>query len=256
MKRIFGNCKKNYIHFFGSGYQIVIFHWIKKLSKYNIITQHPSAPSGTYPKIDKTIKSKIRNLITKIFLQIDTEILIDSGRWAFELKPSFYEKNKIFIKPYKEPNRACLRPIKEKILKEFKSNSYLLILEDLVPLDRTNSKHITKVTNQVITKIGTINCIVKPHPRLKKLYGISRETKQIPNYIPSEFLTSDTWKAVIGVESQSLIEFSKYTTTISLLNLYTYKDRHVQENLISWLKTMSNNRIKFPKTINELEKLL
>ena len=245
----------NHIFFFGSGYHLTIFHWLHKLKNYNIIHQFPSAPSGTYPSDIDTIFTRFVTACIKIFFGIQVKVIKESGKVAFELHDSFFPDNSIQVHPYRPYNCGIQELYTEKIVKHFKKHENLLILEDLVELGRTTTEQCMRHTNDLLLALKD-NCIIKPHPRLKHLYGRAPKREQIPPYIPAEFLMSDQWKRVIGVESQSLIPFSKKTKTISLLKLYQYKDEEVKEGLIKWLTEQSKGAILFPESLEELETML
>jgi hypothetical protein len=123
----------------------------------------------------------------------------------------------------------------------------------------------TEFINKMDNLMGILNditpgkYIIKPHPRLNKLYGKMSECNEIiPPYIPLEFILKHDWKKVIGLDSGSLVWSVKYTDAkvISLIDAVEYKDGKLKKMLRDHLEKNSQNKIRFLGKIEELEKIL
>lgn len=94
----------------------------------------------------------------------------------------------------------------------------------------------------------------KGHPDLSTKYGIEKQMKEIPAFIPGNLLVK-RFSCYIGAISDLMFEAANAgTPTISILYLFDVKDED-REMLVNYLKNRNNN-ILFPKTIQEFLMLL
>jgi len=252
-KQLKGNIK---IYFFGSGYKIIFFSWIQKLrgEKY----YYPSIHIKGVPIKIETPLTRFACLFIKLILGIDVYTQYETGYPLFELTERFFIKNN--IKTIEEDwDEVSLREIAKSL--DIIDKKILLLLEDLVTLNRVDEEEITVVFNKLVAYLkdffGLNHVIVKMHPRLNKQYGMIKHLDKLPDYVPSELLLYNKWDIIIGVESQSLIVFSKQFKgrVVSLIDLFEYRDKSVQQTLREWLKDESKGNIIFLKTLEELRQV-
>lgn len=93
---------------------------------------------------------------------------------------------------------------------------------------------------------------IKYHPG--QLYNDFNNYPQVPRYIPSELMNAST-KVYLSAFSISLAHI-KDKITISIIDLLTFKDKEVREQLKNWLIGVSNSAILFPQTLGELGEIL
>jgi len=265
--KIFSNlikCRKEYnrlfkdvywqtVYFFGSGWAIAVYYMIERLAKNNKVIQHPSLQT-TETEVLNGFKPFIMNLFTKLFLGITTVITKEkeSNCTSYDFVPSM----NIDIMPYKEWNKKPLQKYMKNI-ESIKGKEIIYLTEDLVKLRNVSVIRAIDINVKLDNLIDDSKFVVKPHPRLNKVYG-SRTWSTIPSYIPAELLMHHPWKYAIGTESFSLINMSLYTNAkvISIIDLYDYEDKKVQKGMKKWIKEQSKGKVLFPQTWKELEKMI
>lgn len=90
------------------------------------------------------------------------------------------------------------------------------------------------------------------HPFNKDVIEVGEE---IPAYIPAEFLYGEKVRIYLGISSFALVNV-RGGQAVSLINLLTYKSEKLREQGIEFLKNASREKILFPKTLEELEKIV
>lgn len=244
------------VHFSTSSWFLVLFYYLQKLSENNRLYFYPSKYLTTGFTQIHSFKSKLFNKINKSVLGVDTIMVKESGLQSFELSSDFYAKNHVKIIPFSELklDYKCLKKYQDKI----DVASTLFLSEDLVSLDRVSVSDMENVMSKLHDILDKFKFSVKPHPRLSTLYSGFEHADVLPSFIPSEFILNENIKTIIGIESLSLLTSVQQTKAqvISILDLFNYKDKSIQDSIRNWLMVESNNKILFPKTFEELETLI
>ena len=265
-KTEYNTCFKQYknseIYFFGSAWSIIIYSYVQKLAKYNTLFQYPSVDlqEQVMLRVVNNYKTKLMNLFTKIFLNLNTIVVTDSAVLGYELHKKFYKKNNVHIVKNHQMNYALLDKYMVK-LDEIKNKQIFMPIEDLVACSHLTETEFTNKMNRIVDildKTFPELYVVKPHPRLNTLYGDIKTKTILPIYIPAEFIMKHPWKFIIGVESFSLVSAAKQSnaTVISLIKLFDYKNPDTQQKWNTWLYKETNGRILFPESLQELHALL
>jgi hypothetical protein len=259
-QKLFRGVEDAEIYFFGTASAIVIYSYIQKLSKNNVVYLCLCEPSNLKETVKTGIISTLMNFFTKIFLNLDTEILTLGSSRFYSLDKIFFDKNHITIISDYKPNYRLLDRYMTK-LDVMNGKKILFAMEDLIACDHVEeTEFITKLDAavEILNEYYPELCVVKPHPRLKKIYGKMASFPVISEYIPSEFLLKHAWEFVIGIESTSLISAAKQTNAcvISLINLFTYKSAESQNNWRNYLQGDIENKIHLPKDLLEFRQLL
>ncbi len=259
-RKLFKEFKGGNVYFFGSSCAIVIYSYIQKLSKNNAIYQYLSKPSNMKHTKEVGCKATLMKLFAKIFLNLDTEIMNTSVASCYELDKKFYDKNHVHIVNNYTPDYRLLDRYMVK-LDIIEGKKILFAIADLIACNRVEETEFINKINDVIDILNENYpdlYVVKPHPRLNKVYGQMQYSTIIPQYIPSEFLMKHPWEFVIGIESTTLISAAKQTDAkvISLIDLFNYKYPEAQKKWRDYLQFGSKNEILFPKQLQEFKDFL
>ena len=256
--KLFKNTTKSNVYFFGNSFSIVVFSYLKKLSKKNNVYHYFGAEytkkSVEYP-IEKGLRAYSMKWIAKWLLGVETTVRNNQGVPFWKLDEKFYKKNHIEV-----------RSIKKKVDKKYKpkidvieGKEILITTQDLMVYNYVDDVNFVQVLDSLMDLLDESfpdSFVIKPHPREKTLYGKMKDCKNIvPAYIPSEFLMDHKWKIIIGMFSTSLLSASNLTNSmvISLVDLFKWNDeKHHQK----WRAVMEKGNVIIPKDFNELKHLL
>ncbi len=257
--RLFRDIRETEIYFCNKSWAIVIFSYIKKLSKRNKVFFFPKEKSPFEYPIDKSIKAYIMRWVAKWTLGIETIVCDNMGIPFWHLDERFFENMNYF--EYDGGDKKIL-DIYAKKFDFLKDKQILIPIEDSIAAGMIEkSEFIDKMdhTIEILDSIYPGAYAIKPHPRLDRLFGKMSQCKDIiPPYIPAEFVLNHRWRVVIGINSGSLIQASKITNAnvISLIDSIEFKDKNIKKMFRDWLEKESEKRIKFLGQVDELEELL
>ena len=94
-RRLFKDIEGADVFFFGSGWAIVVYSYIQKLARKNILHQILCKPTSLEFNVEKTFKANLMRLFAKIFFNLDTIVVNDSVSSSYELDATFFEKNHV-----------------------------------------------------------------------------------------------------------------------------------------------------------------
>lgn len=134
----------------------------------------------------------------------------------------------------------------------------LLFLQplELEFLTNQSTKEVRDIIDFYISK--SFKVYLKGHPRLGTPieYTETNDIKLIPNYIPSEFISTSDFNFVFGIVSSSLkVPAMGANNVYSLNNVLIFKDKEKQDFFYNYLKKFSNERINFPESIEQVKAL-
>ncbi|MES2284301.1 MAG: hypothetical protein V4547_01350 [Bacteroidota bacterium] len=195
------------------------------------------------------------NLFYKLFLGLDL-VLIEPNRTP-DIgidKNKFFKKNNIAISPEKK----FFNEIRFDIIKEKTIN---LAKYETMFIDQGTGNNFLKRNrlDDILNVFSKSNhrIVIKEHPRFQNT-NLFVEYDKFPVFIPAELLFGNISKNVISLCSNTLISASKIDrlSSISILELFEWKDESYKKELKEYLKKESDNRIIFVQTIEELIQFL
>jgi len=259
-RKLFKEFKGGNVYFFGSSCAIVIYSYTQKLSKNNTIYQYLSKSSNLKHTKEIRCMAILMKLFAKTFLNLDTEIMNDGVTPYYSLDKKFYDKNNVHIVNNYMPDYKLLDRHMVK-LDIIEGKKILFAIADLIACDHVEETEFIKKINAVVTILNESfpdSYVVKPHPRSNKVYGKMQYSTIVPPHIPSEFLMKHPWEFIIGIESTALISATKQTDAkvISLIELFNYKYPEAQKKWRDYLQSGSENKILFPKQLQEFKGIL
>lgn len=208
------------------------------------------------------IRGGIIRILLKIFLDLDLIYYDAHTDPCFGITDDFLKKYN--IKEY-DPEHSA----EELIFKGLKASNkkfkeYDNLIMDQGPLVKIIEFDSLKRLNEKILELP-IKFAFKKYPNSldetefeKNYFKLFKRCKELPDYIPVELLLNNIQRSVISVISTSLITASKFDNlkTISLLELVKWHNKKTKEEWRQTLSKASKNKILFPTSFEELEKLL
>lgn len=260
-RKLFKNIKNSNIYFTNKGCAVVIFSYIKKLSKQNKVFffKVQSKRLGLDLPVEKSFRSYIMNWITKYLLGVETIVNNRSGVPLWSLDQKFFKNIETVEIPEGDKNIIKRYASKIDILK---GKKILIAYNDSISCDFVDSVEFEKKLDtlwEVLEEKASGKYVIKPHPRLNKLYGKMEKCKDIvPAYIPLQLILGHNWEYTIGFDSESLISASKLTDSkvISLIDAVKYKDEKLKKMFRKNLLVKSDNKIKILSKIDDLKNIL
>ncbi|MDP4267477.1 MAG: hypothetical protein Q8880_08595 [Bacteroidota bacterium] len=104
-----------------------------------------------------------------------------------------------------------------------------------------------------------VNIYIKPHPRQMYSSFIKDRVKGIiPAFVPGEFLNFDDFNLIIGIETVAIANCNRFAEdkTYSLLELFSFKDPEQKSYIKSHLNSLSNNKLKYISSYQELSEII
>jgi len=253
-QKYFKNIKNSKIYFFSHLYDYMTFSFINKLSGENniyFINHYDDAIIRTLDQPPKNIKTFIIKNIYKLITGINFSFY--ASRTGMVVKYDFQKDDIIEIKnnildhnvfskySFKVAGRAGKKVL---FLEADYRNS-----NDFIEYKKTS----TQIMQMLINKEYSI--YLKPHPRL----GYSMFLKDLVHFIldadiPAEFIDVECFDLIVGLSSISLANCANQGTvkTISLINLYNYRDDKIKKKNLDYLHENSEN-ICFVNNIRSFE---
>lgn len=150
---------------------------------------------------------------------------VDLSKYMFNVHGSHSNNNKVFV---------FISPCEDSI---FQKDSYDLIQFEILSLFKNKGWDI----------------YVKGHPRLGVPANIDNLVDvEVPSFIPAEFLNLTDFSLICGGITSSLAAFSENYNTFSFLNLFNYIDISHKNSYKLFLDKLSNNRLKYFHTFNDI----
>ena len=263
-KKVFSNFKNCEIYFFGHSFSLVIYSYVRKLSKNNRIF-HWGGPQSEekivkYP-VEKSFRAFIMRCIAKYFMGVEIVVRNKMGVPFWSISDKFYKNRDIQII---DDDFIQDTSVKEYMIKMdiLKGKKILLAVEDSVLAGTINEAEFVKKMDRLMDVLDDSafgDYVIKPHPRLNKLYGkMSHCEDIIPPYVPFELVLNHSWKYIIGLDSTSLLSATRDTNAkvISLMDLIEYRNEKDKKMFRNWLTKEPGRKILFPSDMAELKKLL
>lgn len=101
--------------------------------------------------------------------------------------------------------------------------------------------------------------IAKGHPRLGLADCIEKSVDLVlPHYVPAEFISTKGVQMVMGINSAAIIYYAMHSDvkTVSLLKMIDGISKEMIEDNMNLIRKMCGNKMKFPKSLEELNGLL
>jgi len=263
-RELFKDIENSEIYFSNKGCAVVIYSYIKKLSKRNKVIFY-----GRWGKMSKkaiirypvehNIRAFAMRWIAKWLMGVETAVYNKMGVPFWRLDKKFFENIEI-LENYVGDKKLLDKYMAK--LDVLKGKKVLIAITDSITCGFIEeTEFIDKINNlmDILDDVVPGEYIIKPHPRLNKLYGKMSETNEvIPSYIPLQLILGHVWKNVIGFDSGSLISASKNTDAkvISFMDAVKYTDEELRKMMRVHLVNESQNKIKFVGEIEELRQLL
>jgi len=250
-KKLFNDKYNETIYFFALWFDWVTFFFLKELSQNNILIYYryylyvPEVGREHYNLKEQYILFQYY-LLTGIKFQYTDEK--QTLRLLFP-----YKKYNIDVQQAIEPDKDTLKRYLYKV-KKVKEKSILLFESNLQPnnIIKDYEKTILHIIEE-LKKRGYL-IYIKAHPRLGHTKVIESVIDQfLPGEIPAELIDVSIFNCIVGIQSFSLVYFSKLSNNVySLINLFDFYDNSVKRNYINYLNENSKFNIRFANTIAEL----
>jgi len=257
----FKNIKNYSIYFSSRHFSDYGFFIINNLAINNKIIYIPSPDADLLPTKRK-ISFKPKQIANFIINKFIFGYRISQSEYISHIFPfmdnSFFNKNvnKIFSITERENMISQLDLNKFKIWNEEK---FEVLYFGHNALNIRSSKIVfKKIMNEVfniLSKYFKENKIASKYHPGRVNDTIIKKGTILDNYIPSEFLYSNSIKLYISIYSSSLASI-KNGTVISLIDLIPTENSKLKEEVKKRLIDMSRVKIKFPSTLNEFEKII
>ena len=224
---------------------------IGKLSKKTkIYFQPPYEPWALEPQHD--LKALNLQLKTYLLYGYWSDILLVGEKRYISMASSFYKKNNVIrIEP--TINSKLIAEYVNRIF-HFEGSNKIVWLDGAVIAGGVEPKGYTSITDSIIMRIGKEHFFSKCHPRFNDLYGVEKELREIPSYIPINILL-DSFDIFIGYWSTALVEAAKLgKIAISTINIMpqTQEGRIETEKKVLDDKLQGKGIILYPKSKEEL----
>jgi len=238
------------IYFFGIWSDCIIFYFLKELSVNNTVIYDKHYLQVTeVGRKHYTLKEKY--ILFQYYLLTGIQFQYTEGNRLILLFP--YKKYNIDVQQAIEPDKDSLKGYLYKV-KKVKEKSILFFESNL-----QNNNIIKDYEKALLHIMGKLNeqgysIYIKGHPRLGHTKMIESMVEQIlPQEIPAELIDVSLFNYIVGIQSFSLVYFSKLSNNVySLINLLDFYDNSVKHNYINYLNENSKFNIKFVDSISEL----
>lgn len=224
---------------------------IRKLSKkVKIYFQPPYEPWALKPQ--HNFKALILQLRTYILCGYWPNILLVGEKRYISMDDSFYKKNCVVrIAPH--VSNELISNYVNKIF-YFDGKNKIVWLDGAIIAGGVEPNEYSKITDRIILSIGKDIFFSKCHPRFNDLYGVEKELKKIPSYIPINILLG-SFDIYIGYWTTALVEAAK-EGKLAISTIYimpqTQKGRIEIEKKVLDDKLQGKGSIYYPKSVEEL----
>ena len=204
------------------------------------------------PELKLTSTSFIRKIFFKVF---DLFFNVKLYPTKIGIIPSYF---------YKLPTSTNEIELETKVPEKFQKNhthndkTSILLFEangNTEPYFTNYSKDLEKLISLISSRF---KIYIKPHPRLGYSPSLNDNSKFtiVSGRTPSEFINPNQFSCILGIETSGTKDFvEKHPHVYSIIDLFSFKD-NADEFYKSHLKTISNNKMKFITSFDELNKKL
>ncbi len=237
------------------------FYIISRLAKNNKIIYIPSPDADLLPKKRK-ISFKPKRLANLMINKLIFGIGISETEYISHIFPfmddSFMKKN---------VDEMVRIPERENMINNLEMNKFKLWNKEQFNVlyfghNALNIRSSKYEFEKLLNEVFNILCKYFKKNKIASKYHPGRENDTIikkgiilDDYIPSEFLYSNSTKLYISIYSSSLASIDN-GVVISLIDLIANKDSNLKEEVKKRLIDMSKVQIKFPVSLDEFEDIV
>jgi hypothetical protein len=242
------------------------FYLAKELSKkYEVYYYNPNIERSRHKFTWKKpifFRAELIRIPLKIAMGIELVYITDNqGNPCLRLDNEYLSKHNIKKYPVDKTFEDLLFDVIKKSKSSYKMVDNLIIDEG--PLKSMLKTNTLKNLLENVLEIPA-DFAIKRHPYSSLIpynsdyYKVFEEYEKVPDYIPAELLLNNVRKNVISMLSFALHIAAQFDhiNAISLLELVDWKDKKSKEFRKNYLIEKSNNKILFPKNIEELAEIL
>lgn len=122
-----------------------------------------------------------------------------------------------------------------------------------------NSDYIQTIIEivNVLKKKDFLVC-VKGHPRMGLPIGLENHIDfVIPSFVPGEFIDHDLFSMFFGIDTKVIAHYASenLSNCYSLIKMFQKSNKQKYDTIINYLYSQSNGKIKFCRTLDELENI-
>lgn len=258
-KRLLGflsNYKIKKVIFFHTEFGGIANWLIKELSKNISICYCKIYDSMPMPREKSFFKRSKIQLQEFLYWGVKVEVLNDFRPYP-SLPKSFYKNVKAEEISIPIDMKIVSSYVTKKLGLSGINGEYVILNGTAVTGKLYTAERYEMFINEIIGIIGKEHVISKCHPRFNDLYGIERELKQIPSYIPGNILI-DYFCCFIGFESTLLVEAAVAgKIAISLIDmLKPEEDIRLKFHDFFDSRLMGRGKIYFPTSIDDLKQIV
>lgn len=100
---------------------------------------------------------------------------------------------------------------------------------------------------------------VKGHPRMGLPIGLENHIDfVIPSYVPGEFIDHDMFSMFFGIDTKVIAHYAgeNLSNCYSLIKMFQNSNKQKYDSIINYLTLQSNSKIKFCRSLEELENIV
>lgn len=243
----------NEVYFFNHYASWKTFTFVSRLAKNNTCIFWDHFDSSLKGILQERVDLR-RKLLQKIY-----EFLANTKfRWAkldkFVALEFPYEEYNIKKIEAEQPSKDLYERYSYKCASVKKRSVLLFESAENYEVDYVNySITMEKIANSL--KNEGFDIYLKPHPQVGCSSFLEKyATEIIPDYIPGEFINLDDFIGILGIVTLTIAKIAKNAgkETISLINLFNFKEESRKDYFTNYLIDQSKGKIKFVKSIDEL----
>jgi hypothetical protein len=253
------------IMFPSPGYSGAKIYFLQKLSKRNRLIFLDPGP----PYMGRYFPRSIRDIATLFYYKMVYGKEVQLGQYpavnpwdkGFPLIPDSFMKNSI-DSVIDWSNRAeIMEDFAWEKFRVFDTDDYKVIYfhQDLVgryvPDRDTFSRELNSIVDVVLRYFPEREIARKYHPGHEFNKDVIQIGEELPVYIPAEFLYSEEIQIYFGISSNAIANV-RGGQAISLIDLISFEPADVRERAKKRLINTSRSTVFFPKTLEELERMI
>ena len=255
--KYFKNIHEHKIFFFSHFFDFVTFFFISKLSKSNsisFINHYDDAIKKNYFRPKKSLRLRINKSMYNFVTGINFDFYKFNNSMIIEFPIEYYNITEITENILDDIVFSKYKYSLDKV------DSYSILFLEANYLDSDTYINYEETTMKILSllKQNEYFIYLKPHPRIGYSKFIEKQVDLVVNAdIPAEFISERQFDYIVGIGSSGLSYFAnrKNTITISLVNLYQFKEEKIKKRAVDYLNDISSN-IVFVNNFNELKKQL
>lgn len=227
---------------------------LKLSNKVKIYFQPPYQPWAIKPSYD-FLSLKLK-LVTYLTFGYNPDILLVGTKRYISMPKSFYKNNDVERIDCQINNQLIFDFIKKRY--SFGDITGIVWLDGAIKAGGIDPTGYEELSNEIIRRAGKERFYSKCHPRFNDLYGLEKEIKEIPSYIPVSLLL-ECFSCFIGYWSTGLVEAAKAgKKAISTIYIMpqTQPGRIEIEKQVLDEKLAGQGVIYYPKTIDKLIEII